>query len=168
MLRRAWRAAHADGQRRPIDRWALREEVSNGNGVDVECAGDRRRDGAVEEILRMPVSGPVVVRCFDCRAAGCGGCEVSVVMVCRVMVIVIVMMCLDAVLMMIITVCVDVQVIAAGVVVEVERGAWRRDRRHEDSEGQRGPLSQSCAFRLIAAALYHKPRVVIDCLRHAS
>jgi len=81
----------------------------------------RRGDGAVKDVLRMPMAGAVIVCCFDDRASYRGVGEVGVVMM-RVM-----MVRFDGVVIMILTVVVavevDVQVIAAGVVVKIECGA---------------------------------------------
>jgi len=102
----------------------------------VLCCANCRRDGAVEEILRMPMPGPVVVGRFDHRGIGRGVCEVGVRIERLRMVMVTVMKRVNAigivVVAMLLAIEVDVQTVAAGVVVEVEPGARRHDRRHKE------------------------------------
>jgi hypothetical protein len=145
VLRSAWRAAHADGDRRPIDGLALRREVGNGDGLGMMGGGDRRRDGAVKDILRMPVPGPIAVGRRDYRGIGRGGRAVRVVMV-MLRFGGGVLVSMSMIVILIFTIDMDVQAIAVGVVVEVEPGPRHRDRRHEESEGQRGPHGQSPAY----------------------
>jgi len=143
-------AADADGQRRPINDRPLGPGVNDVNVLTVLWCEDCGRDGTMKRVLRMPMSSPVVVLGFDYRAICCGAGDVGVVMA-RVMVVmmrgvVIVIMSITVIMVVavIFTVEMDVQVIAAGVMMEIESGAWRRDRRNEEPEGQCGPLSQSC------------------------
>lgn len=108
----------------------------------------RRGDGAVKDVLRMPMAGAVIVCCFDDRASYRGvGNGVVMMRVVTVRFDAVVIMIIIVIVIMILTVIVavevDVQVIAAGVVVEIQSGVRCRNRRREQCQGQRGPLSQS-------------------------
>ncbi len=117
---------------------------------------EHRCHGTVEEILRMPVSGTIIViiRRFQCVSTHGHRCELVVMVVGA-------MIWPDAMVMVRITIIVavdvDVQVVAAGVVVEVEPGARRCERR--EREHQHGPLGQSCAYPPHGAGLV--PHTVI-------
>ncbi|HVN86016.1 MAG TPA: hypothetical protein VMW17_14340 [Candidatus Binatia bacterium] len=84
----------------------------------------------MKAVLRMPVAGLVVIRGFDLRLLMVAGREVVIMMVMvRFVEIVVVVRT-----MLVILVGVDVNVIAVGMMVEVESGARRRDRRAEHSQ----------------------------------
>ena len=87
-LRRARRAAHTNGQRRPFNDRTLRKGVNDGNGLAVLRCGHRRGDGALEDVLRMPVVGAVVIGSFDCGAVYRGAGDVDLVMMREMMVMV--------------------------------------------------------------------------------
>ena len=117
---------------------------------------EHRCHGAVEEFLRMPVSGTIIVIIsrFQCVSAHGHRCKL-VVMVVGAMIWSAAMVMVR--IAIIVAVDVDVQVVAAGVVVEVKPGARRCERR--ERERQRGPLSQSCAYPPHGAGLV--PHTVI-------
>jgi len=133
MLRSVRWAANADGQRRPINARKLRPGPDDFNSLGLPRRDDSRRDGALEKVLRMPVSGAGVVGGFDRRPIGRVVCAVCVMLV---------MMGFAVDVLVILAVDMHMPVIAAGVEVEVESGARRRDRRHEKPDGQRSPRRQ--------------------------
>ncbi len=172
-----WRATRADGECWPLYERMIGQAVAGVNGLDRLCRSDCRSDGALEEILRMPVSSAVVVvvgrlerRVRDNRVG-----LVMVVMVLvapmrdgsgitvmvrtgrgRVMPVVMVII-VRMIVIRIVIVCieVDVLILAAAVVVEVEPGAGRQYRRQEEPEAERGEFRQPCAQTPHAATISH-------------
>ena len=124
-------------------------EMDRANHLDWREARNRGRYGALEDVLRMPVPQAVVIIVGDFeRGTSERGCRELVLVMVAIVVVMLPMLRLDAMMMVVgavnIPVEMDMEMIAAGMVVEVEPRTRRGDRHHQDHNAESGPLCQSC------------------------
>ncbi|HUI25841.1 MAG TPA: hypothetical protein VL403_07110 [Candidatus Kryptonia bacterium] len=137
------------GQRGSVDGSVLRKGVNELDELNAIGGARHRCHGAMEAVLRMPMPRLVVIRGFDLRFFLGLGDQMVVMMMMRCEVIV---MSNDVMVVIVVVGGVDVGVVTSGVMMKVESGARRYDRRHEERDRQRRPLRQLPAYPL------HRPR----------